>query len=529
MADVKISQLTALASASSDVAADVLAIVDTSVPQTKKITIENLVSPITLDKSNSRIGIGTSSPAQILDVQGGRTHLKSNDEYNLRLYASNGDSGKFIGTPAGDKLSIYSDVGNAEVTVDASGNVGIGVTSPASLLHVKTTADASETIRIQNDDSLTTVGVSSDGYSFHTYQHSLYWASWDGSTWSTKARLDSNGNLGLGTTSINSNAKLHIRGGDSGQTSSSNNTQLTVEGSGSGGIQILTGTTNVGGLWIGDSNGSETGGKLYYSNNDDSWQFYNAGSTNSLNIVSRGDVGIGDSAPTTALTNFGSASRGLSIKNVQPTIALTDTDTGSGHFWIANAGGISYFQNNVSGSTYRFYVETLQAFTINNDGESIFKSDRNGTAFQIINDHSSGPYGLKIDFDSATPNSSTEYFITCQDSTNDKFVVNSNGDVKSRTNSYGAISDERLKENIEDATPKLDELNQVRIVNFNFKDDSDKKQIGVVAQELQKIFPKMVDEYGEDGYLGVKYSIFVPMLIKSVQELSAKVKELEGK
>ena len=41
MADVKISQLTALASASSDVAADVLAIVDTSVPQTKKITIEN--------------------------------------------------------------------------------------------------------------------------------------------------------------------------------------------------------------------------------------------------------------------------------------------------------------------------------------------------------------------------------------------------------------------------------------------------------------------------------------------------------
>ena len=123
MADVKISQLTALASASSDVAADVLAIVDTSVPQTKKITIENLVSPITLDKSNSRIGIGTSSPAQILDVQGGRTHLKSNDEYNLRLYASNGDSGKFIGTPAGDKLSIYSDVGNAEVTVDASGNV----------------------------------------------------------------------------------------------------------------------------------------------------------------------------------------------------------------------------------------------------------------------------------------------------------------------------------------------------------------------------------------------------------------------
>ena len=63
MADVKISELTALASASTDVAGDVLAIVDTSVPQTKKITVENLVAPLTLDKSNSIVGIGASSPS----------------------------------------------------------------------------------------------------------------------------------------------------------------------------------------------------------------------------------------------------------------------------------------------------------------------------------------------------------------------------------------------------------------------------------------------------------------------------------
>ena len=73
MADVKISQLTALASASADVAGDVLAIVDTSVPQTKKITIENLVSPITLDKSNSRVGIGATSPGATLHT----THSSS--------------------------------------------------------------------------------------------------------------------------------------------------------------------------------------------------------------------------------------------------------------------------------------------------------------------------------------------------------------------------------------------------------------------------------------------------------------------
>ena len=100
------------------------------------------------------------------------------------------------------------------------------------------------------------------------------------------------GGLSIGTSSMNSNATVHIRGGDSGQSSSSNNTQLTVESSGTAGIQLLTGTTNVGGFWIGDSNGAETGGKLYYSNNDDSWSFYNSGSNNTLNIKSAGLVGI---------------------------------------------------------------------------------------------------------------------------------------------------------------------------------------------------------------------------------------------
>ena len=87
--------------------------------------------------------------------------------------------------------------------VTSAGRLGVGLTDPASLLHVKTTANASETIRIQNDDSLTTIGVSSDGYTFHTYQHSLYWASWDGSSWSTKARLDNDGQWCFGGTTPN--------------------------------------------------------------------------------------------------------------------------------------------------------------------------------------------------------------------------------------------------------------------------------------------------------------------------------------
>jgi hypothetical protein len=106
-------------------------------------------------------------------------------------------------------------------------------------------------------------------------------------------------------------------------------------------------------------------------------------------------------------------------------------------------------------------------------------------------------------------------------------IVRSSGNLENVNNSYGAISDAKLKENIVDTTPKLDKLNQVRIVNFNMIGD-EQKQIGVIAQELEQIFPGMVEESpdrdAEGNDLGtttkaVKYSVFVPMLIKAIQEL----------
>ena len=187
----------------------------------------------------------------------------------------------------------------------------------------------------------------------------------------------------------------------------------------------------------------------------------------------------------------------------------------------STTGFLAFFTNGGSGVGERLRLAS--------DGEFLFQTARSGLMGTFVNDNGSTPYGIKIDFDSATPNNNTSYFITCQDSTNDKFIVYSDGDVQSRSNSYTGISDERLKENIVDATSKLDELNQVRVVNYNFKDEPDKKQLGVVAQELQEIFPKMVSEYGEDGYLGVKYSIFVPMLIKALQEADDKIDALTAR
>ena len=101
------------------------------------------------------------------------------------------------------------------------------------------------------------------------------------------------------------------------------------------------------------------------------------------------------------------------------------------------------------------------------------------------------------------------------------FYILADGSLYSLTG-RGAISDIRLKENIVDASPKLADLLKVRIVDYNLKANSNKKYIGVVAQELEELFPSLVEtENGPNAktnYKSVKYSCFNVMLIKALQE-----------
>jgi hypothetical protein len=121
--------------------------------------------------------------------------------------------------------------------------------------------------------------------------------------------------------------------------------------------------------------------------------------------------------------------------------------------------------------------------------------------------------------------------------TTNNILIYGNGNVENTNNSYGAFSDIKLKENIVDATPKLNALLNVKIRNYNLIGD-ERKQIGVIAQELEQVFPGLVDEINDRDVEGniletttksVKYSVFVPMLIKAIQEQQAQIEELKAK
>jgi len=70
--------------------------------------------------------------------------------------------------------------------------------------------------------------------------------------------------------------------------------------------------------------------------------------------------------------------------------------------------------------------------------------------------------------------------------------ITSGGVTNNASGSYGTISsDVRLKENITDATSKLDDILSLKVKNFNFIND-DVKQIGFIAQEFESVFPSLV-------------------------------------
>ena len=261
-------------------------------------------------------------------------------------------------------------------------------------------------------------------------------------------------------------------------------------------------------------------------------------------------IGIGTSTPTVRL-NVANTSADCVVHSQ----ALTN-GFAAGYRMVANndAGAAFNFLMSFSGSTEQWYIggngnnntivfangsaRTERVRITSSGAVRIGGSFTSGAAkFGVNNTNNvSGDQNTAFEL-GANCNNTSSFHLICATGGLDKLYIYGNGNVQNVNNSYGSLSDIKLKENVVDATPKLDKLNQVRIVNYNLIGD-EKKQIGVIAQELEQIFPSMVEETpdrdaeGNDlgtTTKGVKYSVFVPMLIKSIQELSAKNDALEAR
>jgi len=103
------------------------------------------------------------------------------------------------------------------------------------------------------------------------------------------------------------------------------------------------------------------------------------------------------------------------------------------------------------------------------------------------------------------------------------------GDVIAQSTSIS--SDRRLKDNIEVIPNALDKVQALSGVSFDWKKTGE-RSAGVIAQEVQEVLPEAVKEVtpvgGGDSHLTVNYHALTSILIESIKELKAEIKELKG-
>ena len=130
-------------------------------------------------------------------------------------------------------------------------------------------------------------------------------------------------------------------------------------------------------------------------------------------------------------------------------------------------------------------------------------SDAAEYVLRARNAHASTPQGLNLAFSAASPDNNTQDFLVCLDSTTNRLIIWSDGDVVNADNSYGAISDERLKQDILPSASQWDDIKALRLIKY--RDITDVKaygdratvMLGLVAQDVEKTSPGLVTESPE--------------------------------
>ena len=152
-----------------------------------------------------------------------------------------------------------------------------------------------------------------------------------------------------------------------------------------------------------------------------------------------------------------------------------------------------------------------------------------------IGTSTTGVYGSPLSMANA---SSTAKIWSTGPNTGGDYIVysNSGGGIVGVYVGYGATSwtgasDIRLKNIIEPIDNAVDKLLTLNPIVFSWKHDSENKEnLGLIAQDIEKVFPQIVDiQNDEIKTKGVRYTELIPVLVKAIQELSAKVSLLENK
>ena len=420
------------------------------------------------------------------------------------IYRRSGGVGIYLGG-TGDAANYYDNTihyfrtsggGATRMTIDASGNLGLGV-SPSAWNSPFKAIQIGNTTALWNVSSVT--GLSNNMYNDGTasrylttdfatiFEHSSGQYRWliapSGTTgnaisFTQAMTLDASGRLGIGTTSPG--YRLQVYNSANGTTAAFGGTarglRIDNDGTFSSGRTTIFGVDNT---FYGSYQPLAINGSILY--------FGVAGNDNMV-INASGNVGIGTSSPNSPLEVYG--------------------------------------QTRVSASGGSVFLVTPNATSTNG---IVLESSYYGSAgYGPMNFHTGGTERLRI-------TSGGEVYIA---GTTDQGAYNLqvNGTGVWGAGAYVNGSDFRLKENISDLDNSLELINKMKPVTYNYKGSYSKDsstQTGFIAQDLKELLKdkKYLDGIVKQGpeYMSVAYQNLIPLLVKGIQELKQELDILKNK
>ena len=503
--------------------------------------------------SQGRVGVGTTSPAALLNVASADTSTTPSADADEVLIEGTGNTGISLFCGLNSKNNIYfgentvgisrgaivydtsndsfafstNGLANERVRIDSSGNVGIGTTSPAALLSVSaaTATGIGSRLNIENTESSATIDIIATGTAFSA-------PGWATVTDGAIIRSGAGGSGGLAL-QAGSNAPISFWG--------STSERMRIDNAN----RLLVGTSDAVSL----NNGIFAGLELHA---------LTTGNGASASIARLGNDGSAGPQLNLGKSRSGTLSPGgIVVENdVLGEISFCGDDGTD----INSAAAKIYAQ--VDGTPGTNDMPGRLVFSTTPDGFSLpserMRITSNGTLYYgttleiFASSSASSGLGLNITSDGGILGKTTqavgsvffEQNITSYTSGTviyQRFRTNGNiigsiASVNGTSTAYNTSSDYRLKENIIPLTGAIDRVNQLQVHRFNFIADPDTVVDGFIAHEAQAVVPECVtgekdkeDENGDPIYQGIDQSKLVPLLTAALQEAIAEINALKAR
>jgi len=251
---------------------------------------------------------------------------------------------------------------------------------------------------------------------------------------------------------------------------------------------------------------------------------FSEGGAEAMRINSSGNVGIGTSSPlnklqiktqtngNAAFANSTSVAGGVRISCFNIAVVekmrldssgnlLVGTTSTGGKITASTASQTAIYANTTAGTNATIYSYVGYASSTATPALRCVKYDNNSTTSQVF-----------------------VQFAINQDGANNG-QINANG---ASTAAFGSYSDARLKENIVDLPPQLNNIMALRPVEFDYIGVEDGHQIGFIAQEMQQVYPDAVSVGNDEMLMITAWAKTEARLVKAIQEQQALITQLQA-